>query len=117
MSSSYLSEIEKEILRSSAPIKLTEQDEISVFGETGLWANKLEVLNWKSDLPIESYKLNEDHNPEIITKHLKESIENIHEIAVRYLKPPSPLYSDEIIINQEVSSKLFFFEIKQTFLK
>ena len=103
----YLSEIEKEILRSSQPIRLTEEDEISVFGERGLWANKLEVLNWKSDLPIDKYQLNEDHNPEIVVKKLKDSIEYIHEIAIRYLKPPSPPSAGEIIITQEV--RYFYF--------
>lgn len=101
--SDYLSEIEKEILRSTVPIKLSEEDEITVFGERGLWANKLEVLNWKSDLPIEKYQLNEDKNPEIIVKKLKDSIEYIHEIAIRYLKPPSPPSAGEIIISQEVT--------------
>ncbi len=103
----YLSEIEREILRSSVPIRLSETDEISVFGECGIWANKLEVLNWKSDLPIDSYQINEDKNPEIIIKKLKDSIEYIHEIAIRYLKPPSPPSAGEIIINQEVFISLF----------
>ena len=82
----YLSEIEKEILRSTVPIKLSETDEISVLGEHGIWANKLEVLNWKGEIPIEKYKINQDQNPEIIIKKLKDSIEYIHEIAIRYLK-------------------------------
>lgn len=99
----YLSEIEKEILRSTAPILLNYTDEITVFGQRGLWANKLEVLNWKSEISLDKYQLNEDQNPEIIVKKLKDSIEYIHEIAIRYLKPPSPPGAGEIIISQEVT--------------
>ena len=91
----YLSEIEKEILRSTAPILLNETDEITVFGQRGLWANKLEVLNWKSEISLDKYQLN--------VKKLKDSIEYIHEIAIRYLKPPSPPGAGEIIISHEVT--------------
>jgi hypothetical protein len=54
----YLSEIEAAILRSSVPINVNETDEITVFGQRGIWTNKSEVQNWKGDLPISQYQIN-----------------------------------------------------------
>jgi len=103
--STYLSEIETAILRSNeTPIELDEIDELTVLGQRGIWANKSEVLNWKGQLPIESYLINEDSEPEIITKRVKRHLEYVQELAIRYLKPPTPPAPGEIVIKQEANT-------------
>lgn len=96
----YLSEIEEAILRSSEPILLGEAEEISVNGQRGIWANKSEVVNWRGDLPIDQYAINEDTNPEIVNKKTRQTLEYVQELAIRYLRPPTPPAPGEIIINQ-----------------
>lgn len=98
----YLSQVEEAILRSTVPIEIDSQaEEISVLGERGLWANKAEIVNWRGAMPIESYTINEDPSPEIITKQTRQRVEYVQELAVRYLRPPSPPPPGEIIISQE----------------
>jgi hypothetical protein len=98
----YLSDVELSILKSAVPINLPESDEISVLGHRGIWANKQEVVNWRGPRPISEYPINIDDAPEVLTKRTQESITYIQELAVRYLKPPSPPPPGEIIIQQEV---------------
>ena len=97
----YSSNIENSILRSSEPVQLHETDEIEVLGQRGIWANKQEVQNWQGVVPITEYLINEDANPEVITKRSQEKIEYIQELAIRYLKPPTPPPPGEILIRQE----------------
>ncbi|CAF0921745.1 unnamed protein product [Brachionus calyciflorus] len=101
---SYLSEIEQAILRSQEPIKIDENEEITVLGERGIWANKSEVINWKGIIPIGDYSINEDSNPEIITKRTNQSLTYLQELAIRYLRPPTPPAPGEIIIQQEANT-------------
>ena len=69
---SYLSDIETAILRSiDTPVEVNETEELTVLGQRGIWANKAEVVNWKGILPIESYLINEDADPEILNKRVK----------------------------------------------
>lgn len=100
---SGLSKIELSILRSLNPIEITETEEISVLGNRGVWVNKTEVLNWRGDLNINEYQINEDANPEIITKKIDRSIEYVQELAIRYLRPPTPPTPGEIVITQEAN--------------
>lgn len=100
----YLSEVESAILRSSVPINLTETEEITVNGQRGIWANKAEVVNWRGVIPITEYAINEDAQPEIITKRTEQTLTYIQELAVRYLRPPTPPAPGEIIITQEINS-------------
>lgn len=96
----YLSQIENAILKSKAPIELNETEEITVLGQKGIWANRLETAQWSGDVPISEYKVNEDSNPEIITKKTNQTLEYVQELAVRYLRPPTPPAPGEIIITQ-----------------
>ena len=101
----FLSDIETAILRSQdAPINISETEEINVLGQRGIWANKQEVLNWKGVLPISEYLINEDPNPDIVTKRVAQHIEYVQELAVRYLRPPTPPAPGEIIITQEANN-------------
>ena len=100
----FLSQVEAAILRSTVPIDINETEEITIQGQRGIWANKQEVVNWKGVIPISEYIINEDSNPEIITKKTQQNIEYIQELAIRYLRPPTPPAPGEIIITQETNS-------------
>lgn len=99
--SQKLNDIETLILRANEPTVFNESDEIEVLGQRGIWLNKQEVVNWRGLLPISEYKINEDANPEIITKRSLQKLEYIQELAVRYLRPPTPPAPGEIVITQE----------------
>lgn len=104
-SSDILSETEKKVLRSLDPIEVNEEEIVTVLGQQGIWINKQEVNNWRGDVPISDYPINEDPNPEIVQKRVQETIEYVQELAVRYLKPPTPPVPGEIIITQEPDYK------------
>ena len=74
----FVSEIEQQILRGQAPVQLNEFEEITVNGERGLWTNKVESANWRGQIPIEQYPINQDTNPEIITKRTAQNVEVIN---------------------------------------
>lgn len=97
----YLSAFEQSLLKANIPIELNETEEITVHGQRGIWANKQEVVNWKGEIPIEDYEINEDADPEIVTKSTCQRLEYLQEIAIRYLRPPTPPPPGEILINQE----------------
>lgn len=101
-----VSQIESAILKSSEPIDLNEIEEIMVNGEKGVWANKAESLNWRGTLPLSEYKINEDENPQIIRKKNRQNLVYHQEVAIRYLRPPTPPPPGPIIIQQEADLSL-----------
>lgn len=80
----HLGDVESAILRSHEPIEIHETEEISALGYRGIWANKQEVLNWRGEIPLCQYRLNEDATPEIITKKSQQHLEYVQELAIRY---------------------------------
>jgi hypothetical protein len=104
----YLSEIEQSILRATVPIEVSETENLTVSfkgqQETGLWTNRQEVINWRGIIPITEYIINEDMNPEVITKRTEQQLVYIQELAIRYLRPPTPPAPGEIIIQQEMNT-------------
>ncbi len=96
-----LTSMETRILRSKHPIEITDSEEITVLGQVGKWINKSEVISWKGDIPITEYLINEDKNPEIILKSNNVLLEYVQELAIRYLKPPTPMPLGDIVITQE----------------
>lgn len=101
----FMSEVEQSILRSSHPINVKETEEITVQGQRGLWVNRDEVNKWRGDVHISEYQINSDSNPHVITKSIKQSLEYVQELAIRYLRPPTPPAPGEIIISQEPDYK------------
>jgi hypothetical protein len=89
------------IITATVPVEVQETETATVFGQTGVILNRDEIATWKGTLPISSYPINEDTNPEIITKRTEQCIHLPQEIAVRYLCPPTPLPPGEIIIKEE----------------
>ncbi|CAF0711904.1 unnamed protein product [Brachionus calyciflorus] len=104
--SNDLSEIEAAILRSTEPINLNETEEIVINGEKGILANKSEIVNWKGAIPLSEYKINDDPDPEIIHKKANQSIVYNQEVAIRYLRPPTPPPPGPILIQQEANLSL-----------
>jgi len=101
VSGEFLSAIEQAILRASNPIEITESEELTVLGQRGIWINRSEVNAWRGDIAITEYRIYEDSNPQIITKKVQQQIEYVQELAIRYLRPPTPPAPGEIIITQE----------------
>jgi hypothetical protein len=100
-----LTNLETLILRSQVPIEINEIEQITINNQCGIWASKNEEINWKLDniskIPLHKYPINDDPTPEIIKKKLNKQIEYVQEMAVRYLRPPTPPQPGEIIIKQE----------------
>lgn len=101
---SNLSSIEAAILRSNVPIDINETEEITWNGQRGIWANKAEVINWRGLIPLNEYRINEDPNPEVITKKTEQQLVYQQEVAIRYLRPPTPPAPGEILIQQELNT-------------
>ena len=102
--SANLSQIEQLILRSTNPIDVSETEELTVIGQRGIWMNKAEVNAWRGDIAISEYRIHEDSNPQIINKRVEQQIEYVQELAIRYLRPPTPPAPGEIIITQEANT-------------
>jgi hypothetical protein len=97
--------IESMILRSKSPVNLeTSNDMVSVQGISGHWVNKAEVTKWKSKkgIPLSSYPINEDPNPEVILKKSEDQtpVSLKQDITIKYLRPPSLPAPGDIIIKQ-----------------
>jgi len=101
-----LSQIEQQILRSTQPIEVSETEEITVIGQRGVWMNKAEVNAWRGDLAITEYRIHEDANPQVITKRFEQQVEYVQELAIRYLRPPTPPAPGEIVITQEPNTNV-----------
>jgi len=98
----YDSQIESAVLRASIePLSTQEAEEITVLGNRGIWTNREEILQWKSELPITKYEINEDTEPTIIRKKYQQDVVYEQELAVRYLRPPAPPSPGDIIITHE----------------
>lgn len=93
--------MEREVVKSLAPLQVNEDEEVSALGQRGIWLNKSEVQNWRGPIPISDYKLNEDSTPDLVTKTIHQPVEYTQDIAVRYLKPPTPQPHGDLIIRQE----------------
>jgi hypothetical protein len=101
LESSILSAIEKSILGANNPLQFNENEQLTVNGESGVWINKEEVLNWRGIIPITEYLINQDSNPEVIRKKTEQQLVYEQEVAIRYLRPPTPPPPGEIVIKQE----------------
>jgi len=99
----YVSEIEQAIIRAQDPLEIRETEEINIQGQRGLWANRTEVINWRGVIPITEYLINEDSNPEVINKASSQQLEYVQELAIRYLRPPTPPAPGDIEIIAEAN--------------
>ena len=82
--------------------KMVQFSHVETACEREQYNNKIKLLNCRSDGDLKMYSLplNNDPHPDIITKKSQQSINYVQELAVRYLKPPTPQPSGEIVIQQ-----------------
>ena len=85
-----LSTVEEALLRSDEPLEIEAAEEVEALGQRGLWLNRDEAHGWRGSLPLHLYALNEDDAPHVITKRSSRQIEYVQELAIRYLRPPTP---------------------------
>jgi hypothetical protein len=88
------------ILQSNNPIQLNETEQISVNGVRGIYANRAENAQWRGQVPLEQYQLNQDSNPEVIRKKPTEKVRYTQEVAVRYLNPPPAPKPGDLIVRE-----------------
>jgi len=100
---SAYSALEQAILQASNPIEVQEAEELTVAGFSGRWINKEEISRWRGDIAISQYLINEDSNPEVIRKKTQQQLLYEQEVAIRYLRPPTPPPPGEIVIKQEAN--------------
>jgi hypothetical protein len=99
--SKQASNVEAAILAATKPFEIAEKEIININGISGLWTNKSEAENWNGPLPLKEYPINNDSEPEVIKKRTDQTIIYEHEVAIRYLRPPTPPPPGELIIKQE----------------
>jgi hypothetical protein len=96
----FLSPTEKKILRSEFPVDVSDESPqfITVNGQTGQWLNRKETTQWKGDLPLKEYTINQCSDPIVVHKKCKETVKYTQQLAVRYLKPSTPEPPGDIVI-------------------
>ena len=90
------------IINSLDPVELTEQEELDIFGQRGVWLNKRDAVKAAaSDYDSEKENLNIDPNPTIIRKKPSKKLEYIQSLYIKYLRPPTPPANGDVVIVQE----------------
>ena len=95
--------VSKAIVSSTTPLEIQEETMVTVNQETGVLANKGDLVNWSGPIPLDDYPINVDPNPEVIHKMSNQQLLYVQELAVRYLKPPTPSPPGDLIIKEEKS--------------
>ena len=99
-----LSKVEEQLLKSLEPIEFSienSNEEIEVLGQKGIWLNKDESLDWHGKIPLCNYEINKDERPHVVYKKPSCELNYVQELAVRYLRPPTPPIPGDIVIIQE----------------
>ena len=79
----FNSKVEEAVIKSKEPIKTNETQQITANKEKGVWLNRCETCQWKGDVPLNEYPINDDPCPHIIKKKSKK-IDQTQKIAIRY---------------------------------
>lgn len=100
----FKSQIEQSLLNASDPLPLpTDAASVCLNGSQGILLNKSEIENWKGDLPLYEYKLNEDFCPHIIFKKPSTCLNLTKKHTIKYLKPPPAPKPGDLVIRQEAN--------------
>ena len=99
----YQSALEAAILQANNPLNVEEGDEVTIGNQTGRLINRSEILRWQGVIPLNQYEINIDSQPEIISKKTHQQLMYEQEVAIRYLRPPTPPPPGEILIKQEAN--------------
>ena len=98
----YKSQVEASILAAANPLEFNATKQMSAAGQKGLWLNEAEVLAFNGNLS--EYVFVEDANPQVVNKKVQQQLEYVQELAIRYLRPPTPPAPGEIVIQMEGNS-------------
>ena len=98
----FKSQVEASILAAANPLEFNATKQMTAAGQTGLWLNESEVLAFNGNLA--EYAFVEDANPQVVTKKVQQQLEYVQELAIRYLRPPTPPAPGEIVIQLESNS-------------
>ena len=98
----FKSQVEASILAAANPLEFNATKQQTAAGQTGLWLNEAEVLAFNGNLA--EYVFVEDANPQVINKKVQQQLEYVQELAIRYLRPPTPPAPGEIVIQMEGNS-------------
>ena len=74
--------------------------------ESGVHVNKDDEMGWKGRVQLNDYPINIDTSPQIIHKQLNQTVNYIQPVTIKYLKPPTPATTGEIIIKQEADVRV-----------
>ena len=95
--------IEKLILNSNEPLKSNETEKIIVNGQTGIWMNKEESLNWDksatNNVLTEDIELCEDEKTKVMTDVDQAKSERV--LTIRYIRPAIPPSKADVPIKIE----------------
>lgn len=98
--------MEQKVLKSTEPLDIDADEMVTAFGnQRGYWLNKSEVNEWRGDLPISRYPINQDSKPQVISKRSNRTLQYVQELAIRYLRPPTPPPAGSVVIVQEPDLK------------
>ena len=98
----FASQVEAAILASTNPLEFNATKQMTAAGQTGLWLNESEAASFSGNLA--EYVFAEDANPQVVNKKASASLEYVQELAIRYLRPPTPPAPGEIVIQQQGNS-------------
>ena len=71
----FISEVEQAILLSNIPLSFNGSQSLSINGQSGILLNANEINNWKGEIPLKEYSINEDDNPKVIYKKSQKIID------------------------------------------
>lgn len=97
---------EKILNASNAPVDVNATETVCVNEQTGVYVNKQDESEWQGPVRISDYPINVDNNPEVISKQTNQVVNYTQDVTVKYLKPPSPPRTGEIIIKQECDMRV-----------
>jgi hypothetical protein len=86
-----VSQVEQALLSAKQPLhSLSTREHFNHGSLRGIYLNKHEVDQWRGPVPVESYPLHDDPNPEVIRKRI-DRVDYVQHFGVRYLNPgPAP---------------------------
>jgi hypothetical protein len=68
-------------------------------GQTGIYANKSDLVEWNGTVPVKDYPINEDSvNCEIIHKNTDQQVCLTQDVSIKYLQPPAPATPGDVVI-------------------
>ncbi len=94
-------ELSNRIINATSPLELNATQTITVQNNTGVFLNKEEEESWRGAVKLSDYPINVDNNPEVVHKTLNQTVNYTQPISIRYIKPPIPPRTGDILVRQD----------------